>query len=260
MKVRRINAVMTLVISALFFHVFSIERNYSSMEETIAEVQELATSAESTASTRIKSVVDAAEETVELADESVNSALAECEINFAGLCDINKDVAAWIRFEDGKIDLPILDESKKELDYYLHHDIYGEDSSAGTLFVENTDNVKNRIIYGHNMKNGSMFGSLKFLVWDKNALQNPKFTIWTVDGVEHLYEIVSIAVTKENSSLYQIPESDDEYDSYVDLLLSAGEYSNVDAEGLSTRNDLVTLSTCYGKGSKERLIVVAVET
>ncbi len=260
MKVRRINAVMTAVITALFFKVLSVEMDYSSTDETIAEVQEVAISSESLVPVKIETIVDATEEIVESVDESINSTLAECEINFAALRDINKDVTAWIRFEDGKIDLPILDESQKELNYYLHHDIYGKESSAGTLFVENTDSVKNRIIYGHNMKNGSMFGSLKYLVWDKKALHNPKITIWTVDGVEHLFEIISIAVTKENSSLYQIPESDEEYDSYVDLLISAGAYSNVDAEGLSKRNDLVTLSTCYGKGSNERLIVVAVET
>lgn len=257
MRVRSINVVMAVVIAALAFKVLSVDRVYSSMDETISEIQEIADFAEPTVSIRIETSEE--EIKAELDDETIGSLMEECEINFASLCDINQDVAAWIRFEDGKIDLPILDESQKELDYYLHHDIYGEESSAGTLFVENTDRVKNRIIYGHNMKNGSMFGSLKYLVWDENALQNPEFTIWTVDGVEHLYEIISIAITEENSSLYQMPESDEEYDSYVNLLLSAGTYSNVDAEGLSTRNDLVTLSTCYGMGSNERLIVVAVE-
>lgn len=257
MRVRSINAVMAVVIAALVFKVLSVDRVYSSMDDTISEVQEIADSAEPTVSSRIETIEE--EMNAKMDDETIGSLLEECEINFASLCNINQDVAAWIRFEDGKIDLPILDESQKELDYYLHHDIYGEESNAGTLFVENTNHVKNRIIYGHNMKNGSMFGSLKYLVWDENAIQNPEFTIWTVDGAAHLYEIVAIAVTQENSLLYQIPESDEEYDSYVNLLLSAGTYSNVDAEGLSTRNDLVTLSTCYGMGAKERLIVVAVE-
>ena len=259
MRVRSINAVMAVVIAALVFKVLSVDKSYSSTDVTIAEVQEIATSSEPAVSANNEVLVDVMEDIAEPVNETIDFSLEECEIYFAGLCDINQDVVAWIRFKDGKIDLPILDESQKELDYYLHHDIYGEESSAGTLFVENTDRVKNRIIYGHNMKNGSMFGSLKYLVWDENALQNPEFTIWTVDGVEHLFEIISIAITEENSSLYQMPESDEEYDSYVNLLLSAGTYSNVDAEGLSTRNDLVTLSTCYGMGSNERLIVVAVE-
>lgn len=258
-QMKKINIIFIIVIAALVIRFFSVQGAYAATDRKNEKLEMIAVAAVSASvnETEITKKVTLSKKT----PEKENIAAKNCEIQFDALKAINGDVCGWLRFEDGKIDLPIMDESQNPRDYYLHHDIYGEDSNAGELFVENTNKIMSRIIYGHNMKNGQMFGSLKYLVWDERSLKDPEFTIWTADGSEHIYEIISICITEDGSELYRIPQSNVEYDAYVDTLFKNKQctYSNPDAGGIFERNGLVTLSTCYGAGSGERLIVVGVE-
>lgn len=87
-------------------------------------------------------------------------------VNWDKLLTTNADVYAWIRVPGTNIDYPILQSSmKRENDFYLHHDIKGGYSFAGCIYTrrENKKDFSDRltVIYGHNMINGSMFGTLR---------------------------------------------------------------------------------------------------
>lgn len=81
---------------------------------------------------------------------------------YAALHEENPDLAGWLSIEGMVIDYPVMQCEDDE--YYLHHDFYGNDSKYGCLYVRGVADVNtpgtNFIIYGHNMKDGSMFGDL----------------------------------------------------------------------------------------------------
>ena len=81
-------------------------------------------------------------------------------VDFASLWDINPDVVGWIRVPDTRIDYPILyDENDNEK--YLHIDMAGEKSVSGSIYLDKDDLPDfaslHNVIYGHHMKDGSMF-------------------------------------------------------------------------------------------------------
>ena len=87
----------------------------------------------------------------------------EIPIDFASLQARNPDVYAWITVPGTQVDYPIL-QSASDNGYYLDHTIDGEEKPEGSIFTENYNSKDfedpNTVIYGHNMKNGSMFRTL----------------------------------------------------------------------------------------------------
>ena len=80
----------------------------------------------------VEEVVEPAEEP-EVAIENEKAALP---IDFESLCEINPEIYAWIRIPDTNIDYPILQHEGEDQGYYLTRDIYGENSSAGSIYTE----------------------------------------------------------------------------------------------------------------------------
>lgn len=103
-----------------------------------------------------------------LGEEGTKSAVdkgdAFCPIavDFDALLAENKDIAGWLYCEGTNINYPVV--QGKDNDYYLHHAYDGKESRAGALFVDAENRPQfadsNTIIYGHHMKNGSMFAHL----------------------------------------------------------------------------------------------------
>ena len=78
------------------------------------------------------------------------------------LLKVNPYVAGWLKIDDSVIDVPVVYTPGSQ-NYFLHRDIEGKDNSTGTLFiaVDWEDGYNNTLVYGHNMKDGSGFGSLQ---------------------------------------------------------------------------------------------------
>ena len=81
------------------------------------------------------------------------------QVDFNKLEEINPDVIAWIEIPGLEISYPVV--QGRDNDYYLHHLITGENHKSGSIFMDfqNQEDLsdRNTIIYGHNMKDGSMF-------------------------------------------------------------------------------------------------------
>ncbi|MCM1234349.1 MAG: class B sortase, partial [Ruminococcus flavefaciens] len=108
---------------------------------------------------------------------------------YAGLYEENKDLAGWISIEGMKIDYPVM--QTEDDTYYLHHDFYGEDSKYGCLYVKeqaDLDAGTNFIIYGHNMKDGSMFGDLELYLKENFYKEHPVISFDTLYE-ERTYDI-----------------------------------------------------------------------
>lgn len=176
-------------------------------------------------------------------------------INFDELIKVNEDIVGWLRIRALDISYPVV--QAEDNDYYLHRTFEKTDNFAGCLFLncDNRDDFTNQnsIIYGHNMKNGSMFGKLKQFndpeVFDKSRY----FWIFTPDLI-YQYRIFSASVVDKTGMTYQIAFSDEEFQ---ELLQSALDRSVVDHTGIevTTEDRIVTLSTCTGDSATRYVVI-----
>lgn len=182
-------------------------------------------------------------------------------VDFDKLREMNKDVVAWIRFDEpSQISYPIvrcLDNKK-----YLNTTFEGRKNSAGALFVDyrNTGDFtdRNTFIYGHNMKNGSMFGQLRKYKNSIFCYENPYFYIYTPDGKELKYQVFAVSIVNDTSESYRKSfEGDADFQQYIDYIRSISLYStDVTVE---TDSKIVSLSTCTNVNEEQRMLVHGVK-
>lgn len=178
------------------------------------------------------------------------------ELDLASLKAMNDDFRGWLYYPALGVNYPVVQAEDNE--YYLRRSFEGDYLRAGCLFMDCeasedfTD--RNAFIFGHNMRDGSMFGRFKELTEDTTICdQNPYFYIYTEDTV-YTYEIFAYYQVKEDSERYMTFTSDSSYDYYVKWAKDNSLYEK-DMD-LSERNNIMTLSTCYGtSGSDKRLLV-----
>ena len=148
----------------------------------------------------------------------------------------NSDFVGWIKIDGTHINYPVMKNSTS--DYYLHRNFNKEYSYYGTPYLsDKSDTMKptdNIVIYGHNMRNGTMFAGLKKYVGRDfmNAHRTVKFE--TTDGVQ-IFTVTDVLKTNTSDAWYD----------------------RITAEGGGRR---LVLSTCYGSGKDGRLLIIAAET
>ena len=182
-------------------------------------------------------------------------------VDFETLKFINADVVGWIRFDKPEqINYPIvagIDNSK-----YLTRTFEGKYNAAGTIFIDKNNSRlftdRNTFIYGHNMKNGSMFSKLREYKSKSFCEENPYFYIYTPDGLVSKYEIFATCIVKDTSETYtKWYNNDTEFLEYVNYVRSLSLYQrNVEFEATDR---MVSLSTCTNVTDEERLVVHAVK-
>lgn len=176
-------------------------------------------------------------------------------VDFASLEAINSDVIGWLEVEALDISYPIA--QGDDNDYYLHRTIQKTYNFAGSIFLEYENKSDfsdyNSIIYGHNMKNGSMFGTLKKFRDKATYEQSRYFWICTPEK-NYKYEIFSaseVAVGSEAYTLFSAPG--EEFEEYLAHMKAQSLLATDDIE--LTKNDKVaTLSTCTGNDSTRFIV------
>lgn len=181
-------------------------------------------------------------------------------VDFEELWKVNSDIVAWIRFDEpAVISYPVV--KGKDNEEYLKKTISGFDNTYGSIFV-NADNTGdftefNTIVYGHRMKNKTMFGALDNYK-DKEFWNNyPYFYIYTPDGKELKYRIFGQGIVDQSSTTYQYSFAD-ELDKEAFLNYTRGAIEVDDSAPLSTESRIVTLSTCTAASDENRYIICGV--
>ncbi len=176
-------------------------------------------------------------------------------VDFDKLGKINPDVVGWIRIEKLGISYPIV--QGEDNDYYLSHTFYKEENKCGSIFVEteNSDNFSdwNTFVYGHNMKDKSMFAKLNQFQEEETFWENGEFYIYTPQDVR-CYEIYScyVATLGTESFRYQFSNEKD-YAKWQDYVKGQSLYdTGVEPE---PKQHTVTLMTCTPAGSQYRFLV-----
>ena len=200
----------------------------------------------------------------DLKGAQATSALPDILPEYKALYAENPDTAGWLRIDGTGIDNVVM-YAPDEIDKYLHTDFYGKYSYRGCLFVDEYCDIlssDNLIIYGHNMKDYSMFGSLMYYVSEDFYRQHKLISFDTIYE-KQTYEIVAAIKTElvpEGSGefkYYEYTGSGDEasFSEYVKFIEENKLY-DTDAE-LSPGDKILTLSTCAYHSEDGRFIVVA---
>ena len=178
-------------------------------------------------------------------------------VDFEKLLEMNSDVVGWIRFDEpSEINYPVV--QGRDNEEYLKRTFEANTNKLGTLFVDVNNpgdfSGRNTFIYGHNMKNGSMFAQLLKYKDDSFYKEHPYFYIYTPDGKVRTYEIFSAGVVKDTSDSYIMDYTDDAaIQTYIDYIKQQSAYPT--STEVTTASKIVSLSTCTNVRDDERFLV-----
>lgn len=181
---------------------------------------------------------------------------------FTALYEVNPDLAGYLRIPSTStpIDLFVV---KRDNTFYLDHDFYGNESKAGTLFMDQANSLwpmdQHTIIYGHNMKNGTMFARLTKYKAIEYATRNP-FVYF-----DSIYENITYTVVAalklpaketmtDEFNIRTFIFGDASMNAFLYQILNKALYvTNV---GVNSSDELLTLVTCSYTADDERFILV----
>ena len=180
-------------------------------------------------------------------------------IDFKALTEKYPDAYAWIRIPGTNVDYPIV-QREGDNSYYLNHTIDGRKRIEGAIFTEEYNNKDfedpNTLIYGHNMKNGSMFRTLHRYKDRKFFEENPYIYIYQ-EGKVLKYRIFA-AYTYDDRHIMMSFDFEDKnvFQIYLNSILTNKEISsNIDLMVPVTVEDkIITLSTCTSNQNQRYLV------
>lgn len=181
---------------------------------------------------------------VEPAKEDTQKETAPISVDFGALLKENADVKGWLYCEGTPINYPVV--QAKDNDYYLHKDLAGNYIINGTLFVDCRCPIpeagQNYIIYGHNMNNGTMFGTLTKYK-DQGYYDEHPILYYLTPEKNYKIELFAGMVTAAGSEVYtpQFKTLED-FSEYINGRIAASTFSsNVE---VTKEDKVITLSTC----------------
>jgi len=182
-------------------------------------------------------------------------------IDFRELKKINPDIYAWVEIPDTNVNLPVL-QHRKDNAYYMHRNINGDRASGGSLYTEDYNSLtfedRVTVIYGHNMKNRTMFGELKKYSDGEFFKNHGKMTVYLADCEKH-YELVGAIPFDDRHIMHSYDfYLEKDFESLVYDILHTRNINSRYAENAKIKNDdkLVILSTCYFNNRSMRFLVV----
>ena len=177
----------------------------------------------------------------------------------------NPEIVAWIEIENTNINYPVLQCSNN--DFYMNHNYQKKYASSGSLFLDkdyswNSKN-SNLLIYGHNMKDGTMFQNLLNYSSQSYYYAHPNIR-FTTNAYDANFEIISAFRSRVyNQSdtnvfkyyYYTNIKSEEEFNEYAKNVKQASLYDT--GKQISSGDTLITLSTCSYHTNNGRFVVVA---
>ena len=191
-------------------------------------------------------------------DKNENENKEEYTVDFNKLKEQNNETVAWVQVNNTNVEYTVVRASDNS--FYLNHSFDKSQNLAGWIFADyrnkfdNTD--KNIIIYGHNMRDNSMFGSLKNILnsdWYDNE-ENTDITLYT-ENEKSIYKVFSIyKIESEDYYIKTEFNNDNEFEKFIETLKKRSiKDFNTD---VSKEDSILTLSTC-ANNNKYRIVLHA---
>lgn len=209
-------------------------------------------------------VKDNPEET-QVQEDGSKTDVCPVTVDFESLAKINSDIVGWVYIPNSEINYPIVQNPDNE--YYLNHTFEGKANFTGAIFLDSLCqpdfSSDNSIVYGHNLKTGTMFGSLKKMYdinYNKEADYREHPVIWIMTPEETMeYRIFAAREisAEADTDVYMVElESDQEYAKYLTDQKGKSSYET-DTEPDATE-PMLTLSTCTSDSEDGRFVVQAI--
>lgn len=183
--------------------------------------------------------------------------------DYSALYERNPDFVGWLSIEGTGVNYPVM-HTPQEPEYYINHNFDRQNSSYGVPFLDGACSLTgdNLIIYGHHMKNGSMFGALMDYKSKAFFEAHPVITFDTLDGPGQ-FQIIAVYLSQVYTArpgtffyyLFTDAENEADFASYVDECKARALYDT--GETASYGDQLLTLSTCEYSQQNGRLVVLA---
>ncbi|MDR0325181.1 MAG: class B sortase [Oscillospiraceae bacterium] len=184
-------------------------------------------------------------EVIEVIEKTVNQQIVNLKT------DVNEDIVGWLTIPNTRIDYPFVIAQDNE--YYLSRDVNKREAKAGSIFMDSrcspdfSDN--NTIVYGHNMKNKSMFGDLALFADETFFNDNPVGTI-LLENETYVMEIAAYMVIRSNDEIVYNPSANlEQFRDYA--IENARNYREAGEWG-----KVVVLSTCAYEFKDARMVLI----
>jgi len=183
------------------------------------------------------------------------------DIVFEALLERNPDAIAWLSVPGTQIDLPVV-RSRDNSDY-LQRDLDGKYDTAGTLFTDMINNPdftdRVTVIYGHNMRNGTMFADLHLFRDLEFFTEHREIKLYTTEGMR-IYYIFATYITDDKNILYETNYSDDDvWEAYLKRIFNnENTRANLHPVDIGESDHILTLSTCIRGEDTNRLLIQGV--
>lgn len=180
------------------------------------------------------------------------------KINFEELKQKNSDTVAWLKVENTNIEFPIVQANNNS--YYLTHNFDKKYNVAGWIFADYKNKLdgtdRNIVVYGHNMRNNSMFGSLKDVIteeWYNN--EENKYITFVTENEYQTYQVFSVYQIKTEDYYIQTEFKSNEFTEFIDTITKRSKKDF--GINVSKEDTILTLSTC-SNNNKYRVVLHSV--
>ena len=185
---------------------------------------------------------------------------------YAGLYAQNPEMVGWITIPDTAIDYPVMQSQSEDAYFYLHHNFNKEEDNNGCIFIDQRNNLdsedNNLILYGHNMRSGLMFGSLKNYLEEQYLVEHSQILLNTLYE-KRIYDIIAVCLAKveyqdeEGFRYYDFLDAGSQlaFDEFKENVIAMNVYG--DEVDMQYGDELITLSTCNSYIEDGRMFLVA---
>ena len=180
------------------------------------------------------------------------------QVDFAALSDVNEDIVAWLYGEGTVLNYPVV--KGEDNSYYLSHLFDGSDNASGCLFLDSRNSSDfsddNTIIYGHNMKNGTMFAFINQYQEQSYYDQHPSIFLLTPNGNFEVHLFAGFLEDVNGNAWQRAFQNENEK---IKWLEEARNASTFVSDTIPSKEDkIVTFSTCSNASEDVRYVLMGV--
>lgn len=187
--------------------------------------------------------------------EQLSCETAPIEVDFDVLMEKNGDIIGWLYCEDTPINFPVVQSSNNS--YYLRRMVDGTWNSSGSLFADYRNSRdfsdKKTIIYGHNMKNNEMFGTLPN--YEEQSYFDGHSVMWLLTpDADYKIELIAGYVTSTDSDVYSFDRTDEEVFAIIGQSVEKSSFKTDAA--INQEDRFIVLSTCSYEYDNARYVLI----
>lgn len=192
-----------------------------------------------------------------IVEDIENNTTNEYKIDFEKLKEINNQVVGWLKVNNTQIEYPVV--QAEDNNYYLKRNLEKQYNVGGWIFADYKNKLdgtdKNIVIYGHNMKDNSMFGSLENILNEEWYNNDENYIIdFITESEEQKYKVFSVYKIEKEDYYINTEFQNNEFEEFVETLKNRSiKDFNVE---ISLEDSILTLSTCAGN-NKYRVVLHA---